>query len=95
MDYGESVYFPFILSWILAITSSGVTKFKTLNAVISLPISLLFEPKYMASAMSMPALPLLSAFVFYKTRPKVINDIIYKQKLKWSGFSDRKNRFLN
>ena len=56
-------------------TSSGVTKFKILNAVISLPISLLFEPKYLASAMSMQALPLLSAFVFYKRGSKVVDCI--------------------
>jgi hypothetical protein len=61
-------------------TSAGVTKSRTLNAVISLPISLLFEPKYLASAMSMQALPLLSAFVFYKRGPEVIHLVIDEQK---------------
>ena len=54
----KATHHPFMLSWIFSMTSAGVTKSRTLNAVISLPISLLFEPKYLASAMSMLALPL-------------------------------------
>ncbi len=69
-----------MLSWIFSMTSAGVTKSRTLNAVISLPISLLFEPKYLASAMSMQALSLLSAFVFYKARPEVIHLVVDEQE---------------
>ena len=53
-----------MLSFTFAITSSGVTKFKTLYAENSAPMSLLYEPKYLTSAMSMQALPLLSVFAF-------------------------------
>ena len=76
----KATHRPFMLSWIFSMTSAGVTKSKTLNAVISLPISLLFEPKYLASAMSMQALPLLSAFVFYKRGPEVIHLVVDEQK---------------
>ena len=69
-----------MLSWIFSMTSAGVTKSRTLNAVISLPISLLFEPKYLASAMSMQALPLLSAFVFYKRGSEVIHLVVDEQE---------------
>ena len=71
---------PLVLSFTFSITSSGVTKFNTLYAENSAPIFLLYEPKYLTSAMSMQALPLHSVFVFYKVRSKVIHGIIYKKE---------------
>ncbi len=73
-------YFPFVFCSTFTMTSAGVTKSSTLKAVISLPISLLFEPKYLASAMSMQALPLLLAFVFYKRSSKVIYSVVDQKK---------------
>lgn len=41
----KATHRPFMLSWIFSMTSAGVTKSRTLNAVISLPISLNEAPK--------------------------------------------------